>query len=125
MGIDSSGIRDLAVEFTTLPNRATRAAAREVSDVADRGQRLARIFARRTAGRHGKHYHRAITKERRDALGLEWVYGPEIALPQGGMSFEFGSRNQKPHLDLNKSADIIGPDLRRVGDAIMREVHGR
>jgi hypothetical protein len=27
------------------------------------------------------------------------------------MSFEYGSRNQPPHLDLNKSADLIGPQL--------------
>jgi hypothetical protein len=38
-------------------------------------------------------------------------YGPDAAMPQGGMSFEFGSRNQKPHLDLAKSADVIGPAL--------------
>jgi hypothetical protein len=33
-------------------------------------------------------------------------------MPQGGMSFEFGSRNQPPHLDLNRSADIIGSAAR-------------
>lgn len=125
MGIDSSNIRDLAADFDTVPARATRAAAREVSDIADRGLQVAKASARRTAGRHGKHYHRAITKERRDALGLSWVYGPDVALRQGGMSFEFGSRNQKPHLNLNRSADIIGPELGRVADAIAREVHGR
>jgi hypothetical protein len=36
-------------------------------------------------------------------------YGPDIARPQGGMSFEYGSRNQPPHLDLARSADLIGP----------------
>lgn len=123
--IDSSSITEMAVEFTSLPNRSTRAAARGVSDAAAMGHRVARSNARRTAGRHGKHYPRAITKERNDALGLSWVYGPDVALRQGGMSFEFGSRNQKPHLDLARSADIIRPELTRVVDAIMREVHGR
>jgi hypothetical protein len=29
------------------------------------------------------------------------------------MSFEFGSRNQPPHLDLAKSADLAGPMFAR------------
>ena len=36
------------------------------------------------------------------------------------MSFEWGSRNQPPHLDLNRAADVIVPkwvsDLRDVYD---------
>ena len=49
----------------------------------------------------------------------------DVAKPQGDMSFERGSRNQPPHLDLNRSADVIGPQLGQVADAMAREVHGR
>ena len=122
MNVDSSGIRDLAVDFSSVPARATRAAAREVSDIADTGMRLAQSNARVSAGAHGVHYPKSITSERVDGLGLAWVYGPDSALRQGGMSFEFGSRNQPPHLDLNRSADAIGPDLRRVAAVMSREV---
>lgn len=79
------------------------------------GNSVAKDFARESAGEHGKHYHRAFTTEMRATYNLFGhrvylgEYGPDIAFQQGGMSFEWGSRNQPPHGDLNKSADIIGP----------------
>ena len=94
--IDSSNIRDLATDFSSVPAR-----------------------------KHGKHYHRAITAEKKHPLGLTWAYGPDVAKPQGDMSFERGSRNQPPHLDLNRSADVIGPQLGQVADAMARDVPGR
>lgn len=92
-------------------DRIVRQAPKDMDRVtelnAKRGNRIAADFARHTAGRHGKHYHKAFTIER---VGEHvWEYGPDSAMPQGGMSFEYGSRNQPPHLDLNKSADIAGP----------------
>lgn len=87
-----------------------------VRDGIKAGNTLAKDFAKRSAGAHGKHYHRAFTTEMRGGLGLfgntiSGEYGPDIARPQGGMSFEQGSRNQPPHLDLARSADIIGPSF--------------
>lgn len=125
MGIDSSNIRDLAADFSTVPERSQRAAARVVHDIADRGHDLSKARAKVSAGKHGKHYSRAWSLERLDQLGLSWVYGPDASKPQGNMSFEGGSRNQKPHEDLAISADLIRPELGRVVDAMMREVHGR
>ena len=81
------------------------------------GNSVAKDNARRTAGRHGKHYHKAFSWEMTSpffgfGVGVfSGEYGPDISKPQGGMSFEHGSRNQKPHLDLAKSADLIGPAL--------------
>ena len=123
--IDSSSINEMAVEFESLPRRARHRAAGVLSDIAHDGHRSAQRNARRTAGKHGKHYWRAITLERADDAGLEWVYGPDVALRQGNMSFERGSRNQKPHLDLAQSADLIRPRLRRVTDVMADELHGR
>ena len=83
------------------------------------GNDVAKDFARRSAGAHGKHYPRAFSAEmKRDFNGfgasiISGEYGPDIAKPQGGMSFEFGSRNQKPHLDLARSADLIGGSFAR------------
>lgn len=82
-----------------------------------KGNRIARDFAKQSAGQHGKHYPSAFSPESRTPLS--WEYGPDASKPQGDMSFEFGSRNQKPHLDLAKSADIIGPQFAKdVGDAV-------
>lgn len=75
------------------------------------GNKIAKSFARSSAGRHGKHYPNAFTAEMKVALLTLFVaeYGPDAAMPQGGMSFERGSRNQPPHLDLAKSSDLAGP----------------
>lgn len=56
--------------------------------------------AREKAGIHGKHYPASITFSTRSVgvLHVEAEIGPDEARKQGGMSFEFGSRNQKPHL---------------------------
>jgi hypothetical protein len=125
INIDASDIRTLAVDLGNVPGRATRSVAHAVEVVAKRGTTLARDFARESAGHHGWHYPYAITSERRDTLGLTWVYGPDVSMPQGGMSFEFGSRNQPPHLDLNRSADIIGTELApKVMDAIEDALRG-
>lgn len=104
-------------DMRALPAKAARETAKVVRDNARLGNRIAKANAKQSAGRHGKHYHKAFTAE---PIGpFEWEYGPDSARPQGGMSFEYGSRNQPPHLDLNKSADVIGPKLRDdVGDML-------
>lgn len=111
-------IGDLAADLTKIPPAASRDLHGVVRDGLRVGNNLARDFARESAGKHGKHYPKAFTTEMNGtASGLtgggliSGEYGPDPALPQGGMSFEYGSRNQKPHLDLARSADIIGPSF--------------
>lgn len=99
------------------PVKAARQMAKAVRTRAEQGNRDAVRRARRTAGKHGKHYPDAFSVE---ALSpFEYEYGPESASPQGDMSFEYGSRNQPPHLDLSKSADIVGPKLEKDAAKIM------
>lgn len=100
---------DLDRDLRALPVKEARMRAEMVRGTAERGNRIAANFARASAGSHGKHYHKAFTAEAVDPF--TWVYGPEAARPQGGMSFEYGSRNQAPHLDLNRSADVVGDSL--------------
>jgi hypothetical protein len=83
--------------------------AKIVRENADEGRNRARAFARLSAGAHGKHYPKAITSE---ATGLlEAEFGPDAGMPQGGMSFERGSRNQPPHNDLAQAADLVAPAM--------------
>lgn len=88
-----------------------------VRDGIKAGNILAQDYARVSAGRHGKLYPRAMSSEMRPAFAgfgavvVSGEYGPDISKPQGGMSFERGSRNQKPHLDLARSADRIAPSF--------------
>lgn len=97
----------LEADAARVPVKAAADMARAVRRNAEQGNRTAKANARRTAGSHGKHYPNSFTAE--SITPLTWEYGPDASRPQGGMSFEFGSRNQPPHLDLAKSADIQGP----------------
>lgn len=110
-------IGDLARDLAQIPVKAAKECQEIVRDGAKAGAILARTNAERTAGAHGKHYPKSITSEQRSPYHFgggsvfSAEYGPDIAKNQGGMSFEYGSRNQPPHLDLARSADIIGPAL--------------
>lgn len=113
------GIGDLAADMAAIARRAPgdlRGAVRTGSRL---GNQLAKENAIRTAGKHGRRYPAAFSAEMRPTFALfgsliySAEYGPTIDKAQGAMSFEAGSRNQKPHRDLAKSADIIGPALSR------------
>lgn len=101
----------LAADLAGIATRGKADMARVVRSNAEQGNRIAKANAKRTAGSHGKHYPNAMSAEA--ITPLTWEYGPDAAKPQGGMSFEFGSRNQPPHLDLNRSADVVGPKFAR------------
>lgn len=100
------GVADLERDCRKIAKKAPRELRSVVRSSLREGAVAARANARRTAGKHGKHYPRAIDFEMTGPLVGE--YGPDSAKPQGGMSFEYGSVNQKPHLDLARSADELG-----------------
>lgn len=118
------GVGDLARDMRGIAKRVKPDMRKVVQDGIRVGRELARTNAKRTAGTHGKHYPKSITAEMHAGLGLfgntiSGEYGPDSDLPQGGMSFEHGSRNQPPHLDLAKSADKVGPSfVRSVDDQV-------
>lgn len=121
------GIGDLAKDQAAIVRRAPRELRATVRQGARLGNQLAQDNARRTSGRHGRRYPRSFTYEARPTYALFGAlvylaeYGPDSSRPQGGMSFEEGSRNQKPHWDLAKSADVIGPALaQEVGETVAR-----
>ena len=120
------GVGDLARDLEQIAVRVKPNMREVVHDGIRVGRDLAKVNAKRTAGRHGKHYPKAITAEMHTGLGLfgntiSGEYGPDASRPQGGMSFEHGSRNQPPHLDLARSADMVGPSfIRSVDDQVRR-----
>jgi hypothetical protein len=77
-----------------------------ITQVTKKMEETWRSNATGTAGRHGIHYPASITSE---VHGDEGEVGPDSGMPQGGMSFEEGSRNQPPHLDGQKAAEVVGP----------------
>jgi hypothetical protein len=105
------GLDNLRGDMLGIPAKSARMSVQMLQGNAIRGNRIAQNNARASSGKHGKHYPNAFEVE---ALApLTWVYGPNAGRPQGNMSFEYGSRNQPPHLDLNRSADVIGPSLEK------------
>ena len=103
-----SSLGDLERDLRTVAVECKPRMAEQVRNVANDGNKAAKRLARRSAGKHGKHYPNAFSVERRTPLEYEW--GPDSAMPQGGMSFEYGSRNQPPHHDIAQAADLHGAD---------------
>lgn len=106
-------IGDLANDLAEIPVRSTTELARVVRSNAEEGNRIARAFASQQHtmnSRYDVHYPKAFSAEMLSPMS--WEYGPDIAKPQGGMDFELGrGRQSAPHLNLARSADIIGPKL--------------
>ena len=107
-------LSDLAADCAGIVRRVPGDLTKTVREGAKVGNVVARDLARVSAGSHGKHYPKAFSSEVtvRGLFGMYAAeYGPDASKPQGGMSFENGSRNQPPHNDLAKSADLMGPAL--------------
>lgn len=108
-------IRGNASEFFTLAARMAAASAASVpaaSAVVSTATKAVetgwRANARATSGTHGKHYPNSITSEVQvTGFLVSGEVGPDTSRPQGSMGrgFEFGSRNQPPHLDGAKAVD--------------------
>lgn len=124
-------IDDLANDLTTIARQAPTALKAVVRKNAREGAAHARRFASRQHtmnSRYDVHYPRSITWDQPRAFygfgggGITAEYGPDPARPQGGMSFERGSRNQPAHNDLARSADIVavqfGPNVLFAADRL-------
>lgn len=120
----TQSLGDLSADLQRIATEVRPRMRGVVRDGLKVGSTIAKANAKRTAGKHGKRYPSSITSEMGSSLGLfgntiSGEYGPDSSRPQGGMSFEFGSRNQPAHLDLARSADVVGPAfLRSVDDEI-------
>ena len=118
---DASELQSLIKVFEGAEKDAARRTYPVVKQHAEELRDQWRDNAKETAGRHGKHYPKAITAEQLPlASEIAWQVGPETALPQGGMSFEFGSRNQAPHLDGANAAIAQEPRFLKALDEIAR-----
>ena len=103
-------IDDLANDMVAIARRVRPEMAQVVAHVAADGLRIAQASARRQSGTHGKHNPKAFSAQRLSPLS--WEYGPDVNKKQGGMAFEDGPGPQaRPHNNLRKSADIVGPAL--------------
>jgi hypothetical protein len=98
-------MRELAVDLSTVSARMVGPMRTVMLQAGESVAEQWRTNARATAGEHGRLYPDAIGAELKFSLGIEVEIGPDPDKPQGEMSFEFGSKNQPPHLDGAKAVD--------------------
>lgn len=117
---DASEILALAADLRGAPAKAGLI-VREViqeggEDLRDEWQGIAAV----TAGDHGVHYPASIESDMVFSLGGATAeVGPNPAKKQGGMSFEFGSDMQPPHLDGLYALDAVeGPLAETLADRV-------
>lgn len=123
------GIRELEGDFRTIQRQAPREMMKTVREGINVGRDVVTGYVMARYSHYGWHYRRSMIATMHgptsslSSRGLVYSgeYGPNPKHAQGRMSFENGSRNQKPHGDLAKSADLMGPAL--AGEA--REIPGR
>ena len=121
---DASEILALAVG---LQQAGVRAGAAIREPVLAAGEMIATVWrtgARMSSGEHGIHYPDSIEADMVFDLGGASVeVGPNPGMPQGGMSFEHGSKNQPPHLDglyaLDEVEGPFGDSLGEVMDGLL------
>lgn len=119
-------LKVLEADLKSAGPRMIREAREIIKDNVRDGGMTARRLAKLTARHHGIHYPNSITWDRSasvyqgfDGGEIKGAYGPDSSLPQGGMSFEDGSRNQPPHHDLANSLDLIRPKFERDVDNML------
>jgi len=124
---DASEVFELAADLRGIGAKAVPALRGSMGAV---GEALAKDWAdnaRETSGEHGKHYPDSIDSELVfDLGGVSVDVGPNTAKKQGGMGkgFEFGSKNQPPHLDGLRALDGIQKRAERVIDSTIGHLFG-
>lgn len=127
MNGDASEIFALAADLSEVGAKAVPAMRGVMADAGDALAKEWAANARVTSGAHGKHYPDSIDSELAFGIGAISVdVGPNSAKPQGGMGkgFEFGSRNQPPHLDGLRALDGMQGRLDRMVDSAMGHLFG-
>ena len=110
ISIESNGAEIIA-ELGNVGRQATLRLAKAIPEAAFDVRDEWRANATESAGAHGKHYPKSI-KAQPESL-LSWVVAPDPSMPQGDMSFEFGSANQPPHLDGQRAIDRMASIIER------------
>lgn len=115
--------RQLAVDLSAAGSRAVPPLRAAMALVGNQTAQVWKSNATATAGQHGKHYPNSITSKLAfsvSSIAVD-VY-PDPSKPQGGMSFEFGSSKQPPHLDGDKAVTAVEPLAVTRIDAVMQSV---
>jgi hypothetical protein len=111
MRIDASDMSALSRDLGKIGARSTAAMFGVFKESGEDLRKMWQRNARATSGTHGKRYPDSITMDMLVGREIGVEVGPDPRLPQGGMSFEYGSVNQPPHLDGQRAADEEIPKI--------------
>lgn len=117
---DATEVYKLAGDLSKVGARATLALRGPMAAAGDAFAEEWRKNAVETSGEHGRFYPDSISAGLVfDAGGISVDVGPDTSKKQGrmGKGFEFGSKNQPPHLDGSRALDLIAPRVERIIDA--------
>jgi hypothetical protein len=119
MRVDTHELDSLAIELPKLGFKGGKAMGSVLREGGDDLRDTWKRNARETAGEHGRLYPESI--EANVVVSTDFVIeiGPNPDKPQGGMSFEFGSSKQPPHLDGQRALDEVGPRIEKRIDSAL------
>jgi hypothetical protein len=124
---DASEVYRLAADLSQVGARSVPAMRGVMAEVGDAFAKEWQANARETSGEHGRHYPDSIDSELVfDITGISVDAGPNSGKPQGSMGkgFEFGSRNQPPHLDGLRALDGAQLRAERMVDSAIGHLFG-
>ena len=110
---DAHELSALAVDLGKIGVKSTSTMVKVFRESGDQLVKTWAANATETSGQHGRHYPKSIDMEMQVSTDIVIEVGPNPAMPQGGMSFEYGSRNQPAHLDGQRAADAEIPLIDR------------
>jgi hypothetical protein len=112
--VDASELTTLEHWLNASGDRLSEPVSALTKKAGDEHANAWRANARRTSGSHGKLYPRTIRNHFTDGPGFaESETGSSSPAARG---YEFGSRNQQPHLDGTKAFDKASADFIRAGE---------
>ena len=115
--VDVSGDEQLEAALAEAPEKLLDGLYRATKDAGTQMRDTWRANAKSTARKHGKWYPGDI--QAKTDSGASWVEStiePKRGRRQAAMSFEYGSRNQPPHLDGAKAMLAVTPGWNRACD---------
>lgn len=113
--VDASELTTLAHWLNASGDRLSRPVADATRKTGDEHATAWRANARRTSGSHGRRYPPTIRNHFSDGTG--WAESETGSSSPASRGYEYGSRNQPPHLDGTKAFDKATEDFVRAGEA--------
>lgn len=124
---DASEVYQLAGDLTQVGFKAALALRPVMTSAGEAFAEEWRRNAVETSGEHGKYYPASISSGLSfDAGGISVDVGPDTSKKQGrmGKGFEFGSKNQPPHLDGLRALDGMQDRVENIVDAAVGHLFG-